>query len=82
MPSRELYELHAIKYGELNARKRSDVFVGGDPHDGRIDMDYFVWVAIGEDRVCVVDTGFGPRLPRSAAAATSSRRRRASRSSA
>jgi glyoxylase-like metal-dependent hydrolase (beta-lactamase superfamily II) len=59
MPSRELYDLHAIKYGELTARKRSDVFVGGDPHDGRIDMDYFVWVAIGEDRVCVVDTGFG-----------------------
>jgi glyoxylase-like metal-dependent hydrolase (beta-lactamase superfamily II) len=62
MPSRKLYELHAIKYGELNARKRSDVFVGGDPHDGRIDMDYFVWVAIGEDCVCVVDTGFGPEV--------------------
>lgn len=55
-----MYELHAIKYGELNARKRSDLFVGGDPHNARIDMDYFVWVAIGAERVCVVDTGFSP----------------------
>jgi glyoxylase-like metal-dependent hydrolase (beta-lactamase superfamily II) len=54
-----MYELHAIKYADLNARKRSDLFVGGDPHDGYIDMDYFVWVAVGTDRVCVVDTGFG-----------------------
>jgi glyoxylase-like metal-dependent hydrolase (beta-lactamase superfamily II) len=57
-----MYELHAVKYGELNARKRSDLFVGGDPHDGHIDMDYFVWVAIGAERVCVVDTGFSPEV--------------------
>jgi glyoxylase-like metal-dependent hydrolase (beta-lactamase superfamily II) len=57
-----VYELHAIKYGELKARKRSDLFVGGDPHDGRIDMDYFIWAAIGSGRVCVVDTGFGPEV--------------------
>jgi glyoxylase-like metal-dependent hydrolase (beta-lactamase superfamily II) len=57
-----VYQLHAVKYGELNARKRSDLFVGGDPHDGRIDMDYFVWVAIGAGSVCVVDTGFGPEV--------------------
>ena len=57
-----VYRLHAIKYGELNARKRSDLFVGGDPHDGRIDMDYYVWVAIGADRTCVIDTGFGAEV--------------------
>jgi glyoxylase-like metal-dependent hydrolase (beta-lactamase superfamily II) len=57
-----MYELHAVKYGELNARKRSDLFVGGDPHDGRIDMDYFVWVAIGAEHVFVIDTGFGPEV--------------------
>jgi glyoxylase-like metal-dependent hydrolase (beta-lactamase superfamily II) len=57
-----VYQLHAIKYAELNARKRSDLFVGGDPHDGRIDMDYFVWVAIGVDCVCVVDTGFSAEV--------------------
>ena len=57
-----MYQLHAIKYAELNARKRSDLFVGGDPHDGRIDMGYFVWVAIGADRVCVIDTGFSAEV--------------------
>jgi glyoxylase-like metal-dependent hydrolase (beta-lactamase superfamily II) len=57
-----MYQLHAIKYGELHARKRGELFIGGDPHDGRIDMDYFVWVAIGADRVCLVDTGFGPEV--------------------
>ena len=57
-----MYQLHAIKYAELNARKRSDLFVGPDPHDGRIDMDYFVWVAIGADRVCVVDIGFSAEV--------------------
>jgi Zn-dependent hydrolases, including glyoxylases len=57
-----MYELHAVKYAELNARKRSDLFVGGDPHDGSIDMDYFVWVAIGDDRAYVIDTGFGPEV--------------------
>jgi glyoxylase-like metal-dependent hydrolase (beta-lactamase superfamily II) len=57
-----MYQLHAIKYAELTARKRSDLFVGGDPHDGHIDMDYFVWVAIAADRVCVVDTGFSAEV--------------------
>src|SRR6476620_1681873 len=61
-PEEPMYQLHAIKYAELNARKRSDLFVGPDPHDGRIDMDYFVWVAIGVDRVCVVDTGFSAEV--------------------
>jgi glyoxylase-like metal-dependent hydrolase (beta-lactamase superfamily II) len=57
-----VYELHAIKYADLNGRKRSDLFVGGDPHDGRIDMDYFVWVAVSAGRAYVVDTGFGPEV--------------------
>ena len=59
-----MYQLHAIKYAELNGRKRTDLFVAGDPHDGRIDMDYFIWVAIHVDRrtAVVVDTGFGPEV--------------------
>jgi glyoxylase-like metal-dependent hydrolase (beta-lactamase superfamily II) len=57
-----MYRLHAIKYGELNARKRSDLFIGGDLHDGRMDMDYFLWVAIAGDSSIVVDTGFGPEV--------------------
>ena len=57
-----MYQLHAIKYAELKGRRSSELFVGGDPHDGRIDMDYFVWVAIGPDRACLVDTGFSAEM--------------------
>lgn len=53
-----MYALHAIKYAELKARKRGEIFLGGDPHDAPIDMDYFVWLAIGEDRVVAIDMGF------------------------
>jgi glyoxylase-like metal-dependent hydrolase (beta-lactamase superfamily II) len=35
---------------------RSDHFIGGDPHDGPMPMDYFVWV--GSSRMFLVDTGF------------------------
>src|SRR5258707_15199379 len=51
------YELYAIRYAEREAR-RSDHFIGGDPHDGPMPMDYFVWVAVGAQRSFVIDTGF------------------------
>src|ERR1700732_2276849 len=51
------YELYAIRYAERDAR-RSDHFIGGDPHDGPLPMDYFVWAAIGPERSFVIDTGF------------------------
>ena len=51
------YELYAIRYAERCAR-RSDHFIGGDPHDGPMPMDYFVWAAIGRERSFVIDTGF------------------------
>ncbi len=51
------YELFAIRYAERDAR-RSDHFIGGDPHDGPMPMDYFVWAAIGSERSFVIDTGF------------------------
>ena len=35
------YELYAIKYAH-HERLRSANFVGGDPHDGPMPMDYFV----------------------------------------
>lgn len=53
-----MYQLHAIKYGELRNRNRGEVFLGGDPHDAPIDMDYFLWVAIGPEGAVVIDTGF------------------------
>ena len=53
----EIYEVYAIKYATRNA-KRSDHFVGGDPHDAPMPMDYFVWVVRNSARTFVIDTGF------------------------
>ena len=53
----ETYEVYAIKYATRNA-KRSDHFVGGDPHDAPMPMDYFVWVVRNSARTVVIDTGF------------------------
>jgi glyoxylase-like metal-dependent hydrolase (beta-lactamase superfamily II) len=55
------YELFAIRYATREAR-RSDHFIGGDPHDGPMPMDYFMWLAKGEGRTFVIDTGFGEEV--------------------
>jgi glyoxylase-like metal-dependent hydrolase (beta-lactamase superfamily II) len=55
------YELFAIRYATREAR-RSDHFIGGDPHDGPMPMDYFVWLAKGEGRSFVIDTGFNAEV--------------------
>ncbi|MBO0710522.1 MAG: N-acyl homoserine lactonase family protein, partial [Acetobacteraceae bacterium] len=52
-----VYELYAIKYATREAR-RSDHFIGGDPHDGPMPMDYFVWVAVSPEQSVVIDIGF------------------------
>ena len=57
MPEPEAYEVFAIKYAERDAR-RPEHFLGGDPHDVPMPMDYFVWAIVGRDRTIVVDTGF------------------------
>jgi glyoxylase-like metal-dependent hydrolase (beta-lactamase superfamily II) len=55
------YEVYAIKYAH-HARRASENFLGGDPHDGPMPLDYFVWLireAGGSaGREIVVDTGF------------------------
>lgn len=51
------YEVFAIKYAEFH-RTASSNFIGGDPHDGPMPMDYFVWLIRSEQRTWVVDTGF------------------------
>src|SRR5438045_9047753 len=50
------YELFALRYATREAR-RADHFIGGDPHDGPMPMDYFVWVAKGPERSFVIDCG-------------------------
>ena len=54
----EPFELYAIRYATLAGRRPYDVFIGGDPHEGAYDMDYFVWAAVGKARSFVIDTGF------------------------
>jgi len=51
------YEVYAIKYAH-HARTASQNFLGGDPHDGPMPLDYFVWLVRGAEREFVVDTGF------------------------
>jgi glyoxylase-like metal-dependent hydrolase (beta-lactamase superfamily II) len=51
------YELFAVRYAMRDAR-RSDHFIGGDPHDAPMAMDYFLWVAVGQERTFIIDTGF------------------------
>ena len=51
------YEIYAIKYAH-HERNASANFLGGDPHDGPMPMDYFVWLIRGPGREIVVDTGF------------------------
>jgi glyoxylase-like metal-dependent hydrolase (beta-lactamase superfamily II) len=51
------YEIHALRYATREAR-RHEHFIGGDPHDGPMPMDYFVWTAVSPERAFVIDTGF------------------------
>jgi glyoxylase-like metal-dependent hydrolase (beta-lactamase superfamily II) len=56
--SGKTYEVFAIKYGE-RIGTRGEIFVGGDPHDSPLPMDYFIWLIRNDDREIVVDLGFG-----------------------
>jgi glyoxylase-like metal-dependent hydrolase (beta-lactamase superfamily II) len=51
------YEVYALKYARHD-RRAAENFIGGDPHDGPMPLDYFVWLIRGEGRELVVDTGF------------------------
>ena len=55
------YEVYAIKYAH-HPRSAKENFLGGDPHDGPMPMDYFVWLVRGAGRDIVVDTGFNPAV--------------------
>jgi glyoxylase-like metal-dependent hydrolase (beta-lactamase superfamily II) len=51
------YEVFAIRYACRDGR-RPNQFIGGDPHDVPMPLDYFIWVARSADRTFVIDTGF------------------------
>ena len=51
------YEVYAVKYATRDARRTSH-FLGGDPHDAPMPMDYFVWAIRSDRRTIVLDVGF------------------------
>jgi glyoxylase-like metal-dependent hydrolase (beta-lactamase superfamily II) len=57
----DIYDLYAIRYAHLE-RTATHNFIGGDPHDGPMPLDYFVWAIVGEKRRFVFDTGFDAKM--------------------
>ncbi|MEI7949038.1 MAG: N-acyl homoserine lactonase family protein [Gammaproteobacteria bacterium] len=57
MKNLQPFKVYAIRYATV-ARHASENFIGGDPHEHGMDMDYFVWVAISASKTWVIDTGF------------------------
>ena len=54
------YEIYCVKYAERPGQRPTH-FVGGDPHDVPMPMDYFVWLVRDSgnaERTVLVDTGF------------------------
>lgn len=61
--SEDTYEIYAVRYGH-HERNASENFLGGDPHDVSMPLDYFVWAIVGEHRTFVLDTGFNAEAAR------------------
>ncbi len=56
-----IWEVHAVKYADRNARTRADSFIFDDNHDAPHAMDYYMWVLRSGDRTILVDSGYdGP----------------------
>jgi len=53
----EPFEVYAIRYAHHD-RRASENFIGGDPHDGPMPIDYFIWAIVSKERTFIVDTGF------------------------
>lgn len=62
-PAIEPFDVFAVKYAE-HRRTASSNFLGGDPHDGPMPMDYFIWVATNSTGTWVIDTGFNQATAR------------------
>ncbi len=58
MATSDAYEVFAVRYAH-HPRRASENFLGGDPHDGPMPIDYFVWAITGKGKTFIVDTGFG-----------------------
>jgi glyoxylase-like metal-dependent hydrolase (beta-lactamase superfamily II) len=58
--SDDVYEIYAIRYG-YHDRRSSECFLGGDPHDQPMPLNYYVWLIRNGARTIVFDTGFNER---------------------
>lgn len=58
------YAIYAVRYAQIAERRASENFIGGDPHDGPMPMDFFVWAVVGDGRTIIVDTGFDEAMGR------------------
>lgn len=63
MSNAVIYEVYAIRYARHD-RLASENFLGGDPHNGPMPIDYFVWAVIGGGKTFVLDTGFDRNMAR------------------
>src|SRR5690606_14141368 len=52
------YQVYAIKYAGVTKRE-SDNFIYNDKHDVDMDLDFYIWVIKGQNKVWLVDLGFG-----------------------
>jgi glyoxylase-like metal-dependent hydrolase (beta-lactamase superfamily II) len=55
--SDDIYEVYALAYARTD-RNAADNFIGGDPHNGPMPLNYYVWVIRNPARTIVLDTGF------------------------
>jgi len=51
------YEVYAIRYATVE-RRAAENYIGGDPHEAGMPMDYFVWLARNGSATFIIDTGF------------------------
>jgi glyoxylase-like metal-dependent hydrolase (beta-lactamase superfamily II) len=56
------YEVYAIRFAHHPLARRGGNFIGGDPHDAPMPLDYFVFVIRGNGRVLLLDTGFSAEV--------------------
>jgi glyoxylase-like metal-dependent hydrolase (beta-lactamase superfamily II) len=55
------YEVYAVRYA-FHERGAAENFLGGDPHNVPMPLDYFVWAIVGVERTYIVDTGFDQKV--------------------
>jgi glyoxylase-like metal-dependent hydrolase (beta-lactamase superfamily II) len=57
------FEVYAVKYATRDARSVDHFYGHGfDIHDRAMPMDYFVWAAVSEQHVVVMDAGFNAEV--------------------